>query len=268
MNTFHFNIINIYGEKGKAWLGELPAIVCRAPSNLKVTLQPSNFLSNLPQPTINEIDRIWEHTTKKRNNQLFNGKILSVIQKHPDQITATSVQYKYFLAQLSLPELFNDLQIKPLAVSGLLDCTDGIVWGRRNKTMTQDREKWELVPSGGINIENIDEPISKTINIDYRTQIYSELQEEIGIKKSLVLDINTFCLVQDNNSHVLDIGIHIKTALNSNEIIKNYMQNGNREYTDINIIPQNSILDFIEKNKTHISATSLQIMALYMTKNL
>ena len=27
MNTFQANIINIYGEKGKAWLDELPLLV-------------------------------------------------------------------------------------------------------------------------------------------------------------------------------------------------------------------------------------------------
>lgn len=239
--------------------------IYHTPLNLKVVLQPGNFFSNLPQPIINKIDKVWECENKKRNYQLFNGNILSVTQKSPDKITTISVQYKYFLAQLSLPELFNKLQIKPLAVSGLLNCADGIVWGRRNKTMTQDREKWELVPSGGINIEYIEEPISKTTNVNYVTQIYNELQEEIGITKDLVLDVNTFCLVQDHKSHVLDIGVYIKTALNSNEIIKNYIENANQEYTDINIIPQNSIIDFLEKHKNHISATSLQIITLYMT---
>jgi len=34
MNTFHSNIINIYGEKGKAWLDELPAIVSATSSQL------------------------------------------------------------------------------------------------------------------------------------------------------------------------------------------------------------------------------------------
>ena len=34
MNTFHSNIISIYGEKGKAWLTELPAIVSAISSSL------------------------------------------------------------------------------------------------------------------------------------------------------------------------------------------------------------------------------------------
>ena len=34
MTTFHSNIINIYGEKGKAWLAELPAIVSAISSRL------------------------------------------------------------------------------------------------------------------------------------------------------------------------------------------------------------------------------------------
>ncbi len=34
MNTFHSNIINIYGEKGKAWIYELPQIISAISSRL------------------------------------------------------------------------------------------------------------------------------------------------------------------------------------------------------------------------------------------
>jgi streptomycin 6-kinase len=34
MTTFHSNIISIYGEKGKAWLNELPQLVSAISSKL------------------------------------------------------------------------------------------------------------------------------------------------------------------------------------------------------------------------------------------
>ncbi len=34
MNTFHSNIINIYGEKGQAWIDELPRLVAAISSKL------------------------------------------------------------------------------------------------------------------------------------------------------------------------------------------------------------------------------------------
>ena len=34
MNTFKSNIINIYGEKGKAWIDELPRLVSAISSRL------------------------------------------------------------------------------------------------------------------------------------------------------------------------------------------------------------------------------------------
>jgi len=34
MNIFHSNIINIYGEKGEAWIDELPQIVSAISSRL------------------------------------------------------------------------------------------------------------------------------------------------------------------------------------------------------------------------------------------
>lgn len=34
MNTFHSNVISIYGEKGKAWLDEVPELVSAISSRL------------------------------------------------------------------------------------------------------------------------------------------------------------------------------------------------------------------------------------------
>lgn len=45
MNTFHSNIISIYGEKGKAWLNELPKLVTAISSRLE--LRDLKEVSNL-----------------------------------------------------------------------------------------------------------------------------------------------------------------------------------------------------------------------------
>ncbi len=45
MSIFHSNIINIYGEKGKAWLDELPELVSAISSRLE--LRDLKEVSNL-----------------------------------------------------------------------------------------------------------------------------------------------------------------------------------------------------------------------------
>jgi streptomycin 6-kinase len=45
MTTFHSNILNIYGEKGKAWLTELPAIVLAI--SLRLGLRDLKEVANL-----------------------------------------------------------------------------------------------------------------------------------------------------------------------------------------------------------------------------
>lgn len=167
----------------------------------------------------NEVERLWLAEQERRGKAIFNGRIMSASTVSSNRIHGYIVEYRLLVAQRAKPALFKELQVRPVAVSGLFECTDGIVFGRRAGSMTQDAGLWELVPSGGIDTSKINDDASPTVNVDLSSQILTELHQEVGIKSDFASSVNPFCLVDDTDSHVLDIGIAIGSTLSYDEIL-------------------------------------------------
>ncbi|HHQ4611770.1 TPA: hypothetical protein ACSP2B_004067, partial [Aeromonas veronii] len=150
------------------------------------------------------VDKIWREAQRK-NSRLFDGNILSCISDSSNKITSVIDNYKFFFSKKSHPGLLEKIQIMPIAVSGILECKDGFVFGKRAKFTTQDAELWELVPSGGL-----DASITNNLNIyDFKQQLLTELYEEMGINPDMLRTITPFCYVIDHEASVLDIGIYM-----------------------------------------------------------
>lgn len=181
----------------------------------------------------NEIDSLWLTFQKRQGKELFNGRILSAATITNEKIEASITEYRYLIAQQARPELFNALQLRAIGVSGLLLCADGLVFGRRADKVTQGAGLWELVPSGSIDASKIVDPE----NVDFLSQILTELQEETGIKAEKITQMRPFCVVEDSNSHVLDIGIVIKCPLLFDEIVAIHQNNATNEYDELRLIP-------------------------------
>jgi hypothetical protein len=181
----------------------------------------------LPPNLAREVERIWQ----ARGGTPFNGRILSAVEIAPDRIAATLVEYRWFVAQRMKPDLFPALQVRPVAVSGVLHCADGIVIGRRSQSMMQDPGLWELVPSGGMDG-----------TADIRGQILAELREEVGLTPDQVDEVVPFCLIEDDESHTLDIGIALAAPrLGADAVLRAWRDCATREYTDLKVTA-----DFIE----------------------
>lgn len=196
-----------------------------------------------PSALMSEVDQLWESEIQKRP-YLFNGKILSVDSIEPHQITGHISEYKYFLAQQKKSELYDSLKIAPLAVSGLLECVDGFVFGKRGQHLTQDSGRWELVPSGGINPEGCLEHHS----LQYLTQLFQELQEEIGLSQKDIHKITPLIAIEDTQTHVIDIGIKLNTSLSEKNLLALFNLHSKKEYKNLKIIPKTEIAFFLEKN--------------------
>ena len=203
-----------------------------------------------------EIDRIWQDEQRRRDGAMVNGRIISVLTASPVYLTCRVSQYKHFMAQIVRPELFEELQVRPLSVSGVLSCEDGIVFGRRASNVTQAPALWELAPSGGIS----EDAISGT-HIDLQYQILTELSEEVGINRDDVVALRPFCLIEDDESHVLDIGIFLKTSCGAQEILERHRQIPAQEYSEIAIIPASGIDAFIRDLTTGLIPVSAALIA-------
>ena len=213
----------------------------------------------------NEVERLWLAEQNRRGKAIFNGRIMSASTVSSDGIHGYIVEYRHLIAQRARPELFKDLQVRPVAVSGLFECADGIVFGRRAGTMTQDAGLWELVPSGGIDTSKINDDIIKqsTVNVDFLYQILTELHQEIGIKSSFVSSVKPFCLVDDTDSRVLDIGIAIESPLSYDEILTIHRNTATKEYDKLRLVPRSEINQFIQDKASQLVGVSMALLQHY-----
>lgn len=179
------------------------------------------------------VDEIWRDEARRRGEVLFNGAILSVASFDAETVVAWTGEYRWFLAQRREPELFDMLRMRPLAVSGVLSCEGGVVFGQRTQFVEMDAGLWELVPSGGV------PPPDDVAGVELACQLLTELEEEVLIDRRFVLDApKALALVEDDESHVIDVAFAMHVGLSASAIIAAFeAQSTKREYASLEIVP-------------------------------
>ena len=208
----------------------------------KITV--SGHPQKLPDELENKIKHIWQKEQKSRGGNLFDDTLLSAIEIKSTYIRGQLVQYSHFFVQQKFPDLFEEIPIRAMAVSGMLYSEGGVVFGLRSRSATQSAGCWELVPSGGIDGKYLDE--SGHVNIE--KQILSEVREEVGLSKDDIIEVTPFCLIEDPKTRMLEIGIKLKVSdLTMSRIPKIYEENGCKEYNELVIISFAELNSFITK---------------------
>jgi hypothetical protein len=174
---------------------------------------------------------LWEEEVARHPGR-FDGRILSLVSGDADGLAGEWVPYSWAMAQRRERELFDDLRVRPLAVSGLLACPEGLVIGRRSVAMASDGGLWELVPSGGI-----DPRSDRGGAIDLAAMILAELHEEIGLAAEVVEVGAPFVVVEDDDNHVVDIGLPLSTRQPFTAIAAAFAPLAGREYDALGLIP-------------------------------
>jgi len=187
-----------------------------------------------------EIEKIWK--IEVQNRKMFNDPMLSYLSFNGKKILARVVEYKTYLAQIKKEDLYDDLRINPLCVSGITCFNSQVLVGRRSKGVTQDGGLWELCPSGGLTPH-------KTV----KEQFLEELEEEAGIKCESVSALKPFVLVENQRSHVVDIGV---------EAVLNRGGLGARsgEYTEMQWMKLSGIRKLVEREKKNFVDVSLELL--------
>lgn len=233
--------------------------------DMEFTIKINGVLPKLSFDLENEVDRLWLAEQNRRGKAIFNGRIMSASTVSSNGIHGYIVEYRHLIAQRARPELFKDLQVRPVAVSGLFECADGIVFGLRSGSMTQDAGLWELVPSGGIDTSKIndDNRQQTTDNVDFLSQILTELHQEIGIKSSCVSSIKPFCLVDDTDSHVLDIGIAMESPLSADKVLRAHRLNATKEYDELRVVLHTDVSNFIKHESLRLVKVSEKLVQTF-----
>ena len=198
-----------------------------------------------------EVERLWR-LEQTRRGEIFNGRILSALDVTSERILCRMAEYRHLVAQRKRHELYQVLKVRPVAVSGLFQCADGIVFGRRADRVTEEPGLWELVPSGGLDASKA----AVGDQVDYRSQILTELREEIGIGSSSVNCLGPLCLVDDSHSHVLDIGVELSSSLSAEAISITHREVVSKEYDQLRVVPLGDVDNFIKAEASQLVAVS------------
>jgi hypothetical protein len=195
-----------------------------------------------------EIARIWDAGKEASGARLFNGLLFSVEQLSADTVTGCLIEYRIYLAQLRRPDLYAELRVQPLAVTGLLQNQEGLFFGLRSSGLAQQPHCWELIPAGGID--------ATTLTADSRVQpheqLLSELEEEVGLKRAEVEPPQLVCFSEDLESHIFELVWDLETVLDTKSIMAAHSAVTHPEHSKISCVPWRDLNHFLDGGQRSI----------------
>jgi hypothetical protein len=202
-----------------------------------------------------EVESIWQAEKSQRGPGLFNGPLFSVDQISEETVFGHFVEYRLFLAQMRRPELFAELRIQPLAVTGLLQNAEGLFFGFRSSSAAQQPDCWELIPAGGID----DSTLTDHGEIKPQEQILAELEEEVGLSRAAVAapQLVSFC---EELSHVFDLVWELNTSLESISVINALEALDQIEHTNIICVRWMDLEAFLADHSQVIAAGNRDLL--------
>jgi len=196
----------------------------------------------LPDATETRVEEIWR-AARACDGRLFNGVVFSADSVSAERIAGHWTEFRRVLAQMRRPDLATSLALRPLAVTGLLRCADGIVLGRREAGAAYLAGQWQSVPAGSVErrgqlphaaAERPERPErSAPIDnapVDLAAQITAECEEELGLAASALRVGAPLIAFEHAESGVVDVGIGLSTALDFAAVEQGWRRHGNQEY--------------------------------------
>jgi len=194
----------------------------------------------LPPDLADAVDALWAAELAQRPHA-FDGPLFSVTRNDGTVIAGQWTTYRRFMARRRQPALADALGVRPLAVTGVLRCRDGIVLGRRGDGVTQAAGAFELAPAGGIAAESV----GPDGRIDPVLQALAELTEEVGLGPSAIAAAEPLGLAEDPETGVTDIIVGLWTPARFSEIALIHAQATSAEYATLALVPPDGAEAFL-----------------------
>lgn len=193
---------------------------------------PDLYESLAPRPSrdISErIDVLWERERAKGRALLFDGQLLTLLERREGRWVCAFVPYRYWVAQRRSESLAGSLRLRPLAVTALLRCVDGVILGRRSGEMHQSPGCWELAPSGGI------DPRARVgaRRISAQTQLFLELEEEVGVRGIDVRVSRPFAVLESTARDTCELVFDVEVPLPFSRLRAAWAAAGRGEYSEL-----------------------------------
>lgn len=202
------------------------------------------------------VDELWQEARAGARGTLGNGKIFSVRRRSGQVFSGWFAEYRMWVAQRRDPGLLKPLHIRPLAVTGILRSSGGIVLGKRAGTTMQDAGLWELAPSGSITPQ----ARSTGRRIDPRVQLLIELQEEIAVPARSVGSPSAAVVVEDRHSGVCDLVYELPCRIPFEDLEAAFIEGGSGEYSAIRLVSDPALRGFLSTGIETISPVSMAVL--------
>ncbi len=183
-----------------------------------------------------EIERLWQAASARLGGALFNGRVFSADVITPARVSGHFTEFRRIVAQMARPELFASLGLRPLAVNGIVRLEDGVLLGRRSARTAYQARMWQLPPAGSVDPGAVDGG-----RIDLTAQLLRELSEEVGLVAPRAGVGRPLCIVEHPGSHVLDIGIPVRIALDGATALALHARSSNGEYDPMRVVPEEDL---------------------------
>jgi len=191
----------------------------------------------LPPALDATVERHWQVACQ--HHALFDGQVFSADRYGPDRIEGHWTRYRRVVAAMADPALAGPLQVRSLAVCGVLCCPDGVVLGRRDAGSVYQPGLWQCPPAG-----SVDHGVACDGGADLYAALLAELQEELGLGAGTVDAIRPLCLVQ-HPTGVLDLGMQMVTRLPGAAVLAAHRADGNGEYDTLAVVRAADALGWI-----------------------
>jgi hypothetical protein len=191
-------------------------------------------MPDLSQAVEAQVAALWEDALRTRPG-LFNGTVFSADMVAPGHIEGHWTEYRRVLAQILNNDLFALLQVRPLAVNGLLRCADGFVLGRREPNSVYQPGLWQSPPAGSVERRSGRTGPDPVGGVDLAEQVLAECQEELGLEPGQVTVLRPVVAVEHPGSRVVDIGMLLQTPLRFAQVHAAWAKGGNREYDQLRL---------------------------------
>jgi NUDIX domain len=211
----------------------------------------------LPPDLEREVERIWQEASAQDAPRLFNGQIFSLDESIGNPPRGRFIEYRRFYAQFRYPELFSGLKVRALSVCALLVTKDGVVWGQRGADSAQKPGCWELIPCGAVDLTSR----TPERRLDLRTQILSELNEELGLEARNLVEATPIAFFTDTTHHIHFYAFKLFTELTKTEITSAFEKGIPREHSRLKIVPNSQLDGFISTDALELGEVSRYLLA-------
>ena len=221
----------------------------------KIVVQPG------PPPALDpsleeEVEAVWQTERDRRGSTLFDGPIFSLEQISPQAISGRFVGYRLFIAQERRPNLFCELRVQPLAVTGILQNPDGLFLGYRNSAVAVQSNCWEFIPAGGIDRSTL----THEGRLCPAQQVLTELREEVGIAGGAVASPRLLCFTEEPLRHIFELVWELKTLLDRDAVLRAHSALVHSEHSKIRFLHWMDLAGLLERDRDAVLPATRDLM--------